>query len=74
LYEEYKHWLPYITDYYLPICDSNNGDLRQLPFPGTVGDQPYMTFQIIKVIQLNYRKFLNDKVKSIKGKKKPTGS
>ena len=56
----------YITDMYLPICDSDSGDLRVLPFPGGILDQPYMTMQILKVIQMEYRKNLNDKVKNLK--------
>jgi hypothetical protein len=54
---------------FLPICDSESGDLRQMPFPGSVMEQPYMSMQIIKLIQLNYRKHLADKVKKIKAKR-----
>jgi hypothetical protein len=54
---------------YLPICDSESGDLRQMPFPGSVMEQPYMSMQVIKLIQLNYRKHLADKVKKIKAKR-----
>ena len=53
----------YITDIYLPICDSDTGDFRTLPFPGGVPDQPYMTMQILKVVQAEYRKHLNEKLK-----------
>lgn len=56
----------YITDIYLPICDSDTGDFRTLPFPGGVLDQPYLTMQILKIIQAEYRKYLKDKVKSIR--------
>ncbi len=59
LYTEYGHWLMYITDFFLPICDSDTGDLKILPFPGGVLDQPYMTMQVLKVIQAEYRKHLN---------------
>jgi len=34
LYSEYGHWLFYITDIYLPCCDSESGDFRHLPFAG----------------------------------------
>ena len=56
----------YITDIYLPICDSDTGDFRTLPFPGGVLDQPYMTMQILKIIQSEYRKNLKEKMNSIK--------
>lgn len=55
----------YITDIYLPICDSDTGDFRTLPFPGGVLDQPYMTMQILKIIQVEYRKIQKSKMKSI---------
>ena len=55
----------YITDLYLPICDSDTGDFRTLPFPGGVLDQPYMTMQVLKVIQSEYRKNLADKNKKL---------
>ncbi len=56
----------YITDIFLPICDSDTGDFKILPFPGGVLDQPYMTLQILKIIQSEYRKHLNERVKSMK--------
>jgi hypothetical protein len=31
----------YITDIYLPICNSDSGDFRELPFLGGILDQPY---------------------------------
>ena len=52
----------YITDIFLPICDSDTGDFRTLPFPGGVLDQPYMTMQVLKVIQMEYRKHQSEKV------------
>ena len=55
LFREYGRWLPYITDIYLPICDSQSGDFRMLPFPGGVLDQPAITMELLKLIQLNYR-------------------
>ena len=56
----------YITDMYLPICDSETGDFRTLPFPGGILDQPYLTMQVLKIIQAEYRKHLNEKVKRIR--------
>ena len=56
----------FITDVYLPICDSETGDFRTLPFPGGILDQPYLTMQVLKIIQAEYRKHLNEKVKRIR--------
>lgn len=56
----------YITDVFLPICDSDTGDFKVLPFLGGVLDQPYMTMQVLKVIQAEYRKHLIEKNRKIK--------
>lgn len=56
----------YITDIFLPICDSDTGDFRVLPFPGSILDQPYMTMQVLKVIQVEFRKSLKEKMNSFK--------
>lgn len=69
LYTECSEWIPYVTDIFLPIADSETGDFLSLPFEGTITDQPYMTMQILKLIQLNYRKHLSERMKKIKGKK-----
>ena len=69
LYSEYARWLPYITDLFLPCCDSETGDFRILPFPGSASDQPYMTMQIMKVIQLNYRMVVAEKNKAMASKR-----
>lgn len=55
----------YITDMYLPICDSETGDFRTLPFPGGVLDQPYMTMQVLKVIQGEYHRTMMSKQKNL---------
>jgi len=65
LFDEYRQWLFYITDLYLPIADSETGDFLSLPFEGAIADQPYMTMQVLKVIQASYRKHLSDNVKRI---------
>ena len=70
IFRENGRWLGYVTDLFLPIVDSETGDLRSLPFPGSAADQPDMTMQVIKLIQLNYRKHLADKMKRIKAKGK----
>lgn len=66
IFREHGRWLSYVTDLFLPIVDSETGDLRTLPFPGSAADQPYMTMQVIKLIQLNYRKHLADRMKKLK--------
>ena len=55
----------YITDIYLPLCDSDSGDFRVLTFPGGILDQPYMTMQVLKVIQMEYRKHIAEKNKNL---------
>ena len=70
IFQENGRWLGDVTGLFLPIVDSETGDLRSLPFPGSASDQPYMTMQVIKLIQLNYRKHLADKMKRIKAKGK----
>ena len=60
--------MTYITDVFLPICDSDTGDFRVLPFPGGILDQPYMTMQVLKVIQAEYRKHLKEKVMDLRKK------
>ena len=68
--EECGRWLLYITDIFLLIVDSETGDWRHLPFPGSAMDQPYMTMQILKLIQLNFRKYLSEKAENIRMKAK----
>ena len=50
--------------------DSESGDFRHLPFPGSVMDQPYMTMQVIRLIQLNYRRHLAEKAEAVRAKAK----
>ena len=68
IFNEYREWLPYINDIYLPICDYETGDFRTLPFEGSIMEQPYMTMSILKLIQLNYRKVMQEKLKKKMGK------
>jgi len=49
----------------LPIADSETGDFRHLPFAGAIAEQPYMTMQVLKLIQLNYRKHVAEKAKRL---------
>lgn len=69
VYKECSKWIPYVTDLYLPIADSETGDFKTLPFEGSIVDQPYMTMQVLKLVQLNYRRHLNEKMKKLKAKK-----
>jgi hypothetical protein len=41
-----------------------------MPFGGCTLDQPYMSMQVLKLIQLNYRKHLNDQMKKMASKGK----
>lgn len=58
---EYKDWLPYITEIFLPCIDSETGDFRHFPFEGSLMDQPHITMQILKLLQLVYRQSINKK-------------
>lgn len=41
-----------------------------MPFPGSPANQPYMTMQVLKVIQLQYRIHLEEKMKKIRAGRK----
>ena len=66
MFKAYGRWLPYITDIFLPICNSENGDFLAFPFSGSYMEQPYMTMQILNVVQSAYRQVLSAKVEKIK--------
>ena len=68
LFREYGHWLPYITEIFLPLCNSENGDLLSMPFPGALSEQPYMTMQVVLLIQQSFKKVLSEKVEKMKTK------
>lgn len=51
---------------FLPICNSENGDFIMLPFSGSLMDQPYMTMQILLVIQSAFRQVLSARMEKIK--------
>lgn len=69
LYKEYGRWLPYIVGLFLPGCDGENGNLIHLPAKGGTADQPYMTMQILLVIQGCYREHLHSKIQKMQSKK-----
>lgn len=54
----YAKWLPYVVNLYLPVCDSMTGDFRHFPFPGTWVEQPAATMEILRLVQLCFRKEL----------------
>ena len=62
---EYKEWIPYVVDIYSTIRDSETGDFRSLPYPGTVMDQPYKTMLILKAIQNAYREVAEERNKEL---------
>jgi len=55
--------VPFITRIYLPLIDSENGDFRHYPYGDVLMDQPACTMELLKLIQLNYRIALHDKMK-----------
>lgn len=68
MFREYSRWLPYIVDLFLPICNSENGDFMTMPFDGSLAEQPYMTMQILLLIQNNFKQMLSEKVEKMKAK------
>lgn len=61
VFKEYKEWIPFIVDIYAPIRDSETGDFRFLPFPGSLMDQPFSTMEVLKEIQNTYREVCKEK-------------
>ena len=70
IYTDYREWIPYVADIYAPIRDSETGDFRQLPYPGSIMDQPYKTLLILKAIQSAYREVAEEKNKALLNKNK----
>ena len=68
MFREYSQWLPYIVDLFLPICNSENGDFMTMPFDGSLAEQPYMTMQILLLIQNSFKQMLSEKVEKMKAK------
>lgn len=65
VFKEYGEWIPYVVDIYSPIRDSETGDFRHLPFPGSLMEQPYKTMLILKCIQNTYRDVCAEKQKQM---------
>ena len=63
--KEYHEWIPYFDDIYAPIRDSETGDFRFLPFPGSLMEQPYKTLLILKCVQNTYREVCEEKQKQM---------
>jgi hypothetical protein len=65
---EYGRWLGYIVNVFMPIVDSENGDLRSLPFEGGIMSQPYMTMSLIRHIQGKFKEEIAKKHKKMMAK------
>jgi len=50
-----------ITDIFLPCVDSQSGDFRTMPFPGSAAEQPYMTMQALKLVQHEFKRQLQER-------------
>lgn len=70
VFSEYKEWIPYVTEIYSPIRDSETGDFRFLPYPGSLLDQPYKSFLILRCIQNVYREVSKEANKALLAKTK----
>jgi hypothetical protein len=60
---EYHKWIPAIINLYLPIVDSESGDFRHLPFSGSLADQPHVTMELLRIVQLAYRSEVSRRIK-----------
>ena len=54
------------------MCDSENGNLNHLPEEGGMLDQPYLTMQVLKVIQGCYQEHLHEKIQKLQSKRPAT--
>lgn len=54
--EECGRWLPWIDWVYTPCSDSESGDLRFLPWPGSLMEQPYSSMTVVWIIQGEYKR------------------
>ena len=70
IFADYKEWIPYVVDIYSPIRDSETGDFRQLPYPGSLMEQPYSTMLVLRCIQNAYREVISEKQKEMLSKSK----
>ena len=70
IFSEYKEWVSYVIDIYAPIKDSETGDFRYLPYPGSLMEQPYKTMLILKCVQNAYREVCEQKNKELIEKSK----
>ena len=65
VFKEYQEWIKYVVDIYAPIRDSETGDFRFLPYPGSIMEQPYKTMLILKCVQNAYREVCEEKQKQM---------
>lgn len=65
IFSEYHEWIPYVVEMYSPIRDSETGDFRHMPFPGSLMEQPFKTMLILKCVQNAYREVVEDKQKQM---------
>ena len=59
-YSQHKELLFFITDLYLPFCNSENGDYSQLLVEGGIMEQPYISCKILDRIKLNYKNHISE--------------
>jgi hypothetical protein len=65
IWEEYGHWLPYITSLFLPLIDSDNGDFRHFPHGDSLLNEDYITMIILLQIQQVYKAYIIELNKKI---------
>ena len=65
VFKEYQEWIEYVVNIYAPIRDSETGDFRFLPFPGSLMEQPYKSMLILRAIQNTYREVASEEQKAM---------
>jgi len=56
---KYIFWCQMFGD----LIDCENGNFLHFPFPGSYLEQPHITMLILKIIKVEYVKFLQDQAK-----------
>jgi hypothetical protein len=67
IFEEYKEWRHWISNIFLPLINTENGDFIHFPYEGGILDQGYISMEILYLLQQCYRKVQYEKMKKMRG-------
>lgn len=65
--DKWRIWLPYV-EWYLDLCDSETGQLNNLLIDGGLLDQPFYSFNILKIVKTSYIQYMKSRLP--KGRRK----